>query len=326
MTRYTDCDFNEKTVLVTGGAGFIGSNLVFHLQNHYPQCKIVVFDAFALGHFKNLRGFRGQCVAGDIACREDLQKLERYRFDHVFHQAAISDTTVSDQQRMIRVNTDSFRDLLRLESVRQASVVYASSAGVYGNSAPPHRVGQGETPENIYGFSKLMLDQAAAEIALWHPAPIIGLRYFNVYGPRESYKGSTASMALQLGRKLLREETPKLFKYGEQKRDFVFIEDVIQANMKAAAASQSGVYNVGGGKARSYNDLLKALCVCLHCSVEPEYIDNPWGFFQNHTQADIAETRRKLDYEPQYSLEEGLRAYAPEIRRLAERAEKLRAA
>ena len=315
--KYTDVDLNGKTVLVTGGAGFIGSHLALHLQEEYPACRVVVFDAFVLGHFRNLRGFRGQCLAGDLANPEDLRQLAAFRFDYIFHQAAISDTTVADQKRMVQVNTNAFRALLDLAESMSAGVVYASSAAVYGNSPAPNCVGAGEEPENVYGFSKLMMDHVAYDYLRGGRIPIVGLRYFNVYGPRESAKGRMASMVLQLGRQLLSGRRPRLFKHGEQRRDFIYVEDVVQANLRAVQPRQSGVYNVGTGQARQFNELLEILQSELGTSAEVEYIDNPWSFYQSHTAADITATRAALGYAPRYNLEAGVAHYADEIRRRA---------
>ena len=316
----TQLDLNGRTVLITGGAGFIGSNLALHIEQQFPKCRVIVADAFALGHFQNLRGFRGECLAADIASEVDLKQLAGLRFDYLFHQAAISDTTVTDQQLMLRVNTNAFRKLLEIAASLSAPVVYASSAGVYGNSPAPNRVGEGEQPENVYGFSKLMMDHVAREFSRARPElRIVGLRYFNVYGPRESFKGRMSSMILQLGRQLLAGQSPRLFKHGEQRRDFVYVEDVVQANLKALSARQSGVYNVGSGRARSFNEVLEILGSKLGVRPEALYIDNPWNFFQTHTEADIETTQSQLGYQPQFSLEAGIERYAPEIRRLAAR-------
>lgn len=313
-------DLNNKTVLITGAAGFIGSNIAMYIQKMFPQAHIVAFDAFVLGHFKNLRGFKGEMVSGDLGSQEDIQALAKhFRFDYIFHQGAISDTTVTDQKLVVKVNTNSLRYLLDLaSSMGTKSFVYASSAGTYGNSPAPNSVGMGEEPENIYGFSKLMMDHLAMRYASSSSMNIVGLRYFNVYGPNELYKGKTASMILQLGLQMLGGKSPKLFKWGEQKRDFVYIDDVIQANIKALSPKKSGVFNVGSGEARQFNEVFGILTKELAIDIKPEYIDNPWEFFQNYTQADIYTTRDILSYDPQFSLEEGIRIYAPEIRRIYE--------
>jgi ADP-L-glycero-D-manno-heptose 6-epimerase len=315
---YSDINLNRKTILITGGAGFIGSNLALHIQEQYPNARVVVFDAFALGHFKNLRGFKGEVIAGDISNPLDLARLGDYKFDYILHQAAISDTTVTDQRRVVQVNANAFTDILKIAQKCGAKVVYASSAGVYGNSAAPNKTGAGEAPENVYGFSKLAMDNIAARFARYSDMTIVGLRYFNVYGPREVYKGKTASMILQLGLQILSGKRPQLFKWGEQKRDFVYIDDVVQANIKALNVIKSGVYNVGSGVAREYNEIFGALTKTLKIEVEVEHIDNPWGFFQNHTQADISATKADLGYEPRFTLEQGIEAYAPHIVKIYE--------
>ncbi|MDR2639199.1 MAG: ADP-glyceromanno-heptose 6-epimerase [Helicobacteraceae bacterium] len=317
--KYSDINLSAKSVLITGGAGFIGSNLALHIQDNYPEARVVVFDAFTLGHFKNLLGFKGEVVGGDIANPLDLKRLEEeYKFDYIFHEAAISDTTVADQKLVMQVNTNAFWDILKIAKKHGAKTIYASSAGAYGNSAAPNIVGEGETPENIYGFSKLSMDRAAARFAKENGTIVVGLRYFNVYGHREVYKGKTASMILQLGLQILSGRRPQLFKWGEQKRDFVYIEDVIQANIKALNAAKSGVYNVGSGVAREYNEIFGNLTKTLEKDIEVEYIDNPWNFFQNHTEADIAPAKTDLGYKPRFDIEKGIGSYAPHIVRIYE--------
>ncbi|WP_394959564.1 ADP-glyceromanno-heptose 6-epimerase [uncultured Helicobacter sp.] len=326
--KYIYDDLAQKNILITGGAGFIGSNLALYFQQHHPQANVCVFDKFrddtyfpsgnptSLGHFKNLLDFRGEVVVGDI--NTDLDKLKDRDFDYIFHQAAISDTTATDQTLMLETNFEAFVNLCKFAKQRGAMVIYASSAGTYGNSPAPNIVGVGEVPENIYGYSKLQMDIFVRRILEQDSQiPLIGLRYFNVYGEREFYKGKTASMILQLGLQALEHKKVRLFKHGEQLRDFVYIKDVIQANVKAIEARQSGIYNVGSGNARSFNDIIAVLKKHLG-DFEVEYIDNPYTFYQNHTQADITLSSECLSYTPRFSLEQGIESYIPEIVRIFE--------
>ncbi|NPA81667.1 MAG: ADP-glyceromanno-heptose 6-epimerase [Epsilonproteobacteria bacterium] len=331
--RYIDESLENRSVLITGGAGFIGSNLAFHLQENYPKTKVVVLDRFrdekrfsngnlvSFGHFKNLIGFKGEVIEGDINDKDLIKKLSDYNFDIIFHEAAISDTTVKDQSLMIKTNVNAFKDLLDLAVASHAKMIYASSGATYGSAPAPQRVGR-ENPGNVYGFSKLMMDNIAYEYMKKYPhLTIVGLRYFNVYGSREYFKDKTASMVLQLGLQILSGKRPRLF-YNSDKilRDFIYIEDVIQANMKAIEAKKSGVYNVGTGVARSFEDIAKILLKELGSDLEIEYFENPYDkkAYQNFTQADIEDTKKYLGYEPKFSLEEGIKAYLPEIKRIYE--------
>ncbi len=328
---YSDIDFNGKTVLITGGAGFIGSNLAFYLQENFPECEIVVFDRFrdeerfpngnlkSLGHYKNLIGFNGEIIAGDITSKEDLDRLRDFGFDYIFHQAAISDTTALDQNLTVRTNVNAFKDLLDLAVDNGAAMIYASSGAVYGKLPAPHRVGA-EAPANVYGFSKLMMDNLAKEYMKKYDILIVGLRYFNVYGPREFFKGKTASMILQFGLQILKGESPRLFEGSEKiRRDFVYVEDIVQANIKACSAKESGIYNAATGVARSFKDVVDILCEELEIHPEYEYIPNPYvKQYQFFTRADIEPTKEKLGYSPNYSLEEGIKADIPYIKKIFE--------
>lgn len=327
--KYIYDDLENKKILITGGAGFIGSNLALYFQEFHPNAQVFVFDTFrnlecfpsgnpkSLGHFKNLLDFKGKIITGDINNKKDLQKISDLQADYIFHQAAISDTTTTDQNLVMKTNYEAFLDILDIAKQNDAMVIYASSAGVYGNSKAPNEIGSGEVPENVYGFSKLCMDNAVRAILEQDSErKIIGLRYFNVYGEREFYKGKTASMILQLGLQAIANKKVRLFKNGEQKRDFVYIKDVIQANVKAIECENYGIYNVGSGNARSFNEIISLLKEQIS-EFEVEYIDNPYSFFQTHTQADISLTAQNLQYHPRFSLEDGIKAYANSIKELS---------
>ncbi len=330
--KYTDKDLSGKTILITGGAGFIGSNLAFYFQENHPEAKVVVYDCFrsgetlsngnlkSFGHFKNLIGFNGEIISGDINDPDGIKNLkENYRFDYIFHEAAISDTTALEQDLMIKTNVNAYKELLEMAMLHGANMIYASSAATYGDAPSPQRVGR-EAPQNVYGFSKLSMDHLSKEYMKRAGISIVGLRYFNVYGPHEYFKNTTASMVLQFGHQLLAGKNPRLFE-GSDKilRDFIYIEDIIQANIKAMHPNESGVYNVGTGKARSFQDIVDILQKELGTSFECEYIPNPFiGSYQFHTEADIESSRTGLGYEPAYEMEDGIKAYVKEIKRIYE--------
>jgi len=330
--RYTKDDLKDKMILITGGAGFIGSNLAFYFQENHPDAKVVILDSFrsgetlsngnlkSFGHFKNLIGFFGEVISGDINDKDLLLDLEvNYNFDYIFHEAAISDTTALEQDLMIKTNVNAYKDLLNLAVAHGANMIYASSAATYGNAPSPQKVGY-ESPQNVYGFSKLSMDNISREYMKEVDISIVGLRYFNVYGKNEYFKNTTASMILQFGHQLLAAKNPRLFEHSDKiLRDFIYIEDIIQANIKAMNPKNSGIYNVGTGKARSFQDIVDILQKELKTELKCEYISNPFiGSYQFHTEADIQSTKDALDYEPRFEMEDAIKDYVPEIIKIYE--------
>jgi len=326
---HNNIDFNNKTILITGGAGFIGSNLAFYFQENFPNSKVIVFDCFrndeifpngnlkSFGHYNNLIDFKGEIICGNINNQADLTLLSDYKFDYVFHQAAISDTRIYDQEIIMKTNVNSFYDLLAIAKKDGAVMVYASSAATYGNLSSPQTVGK-ECPENPYGFSKYIMDQIAIRYSKENPdLTIVGLRFFNVYGPREYYKANTSSMVIQLGHQILDGKIPRLFKGSDQIfRDFIYIDDVLQASIKACDPKQNGTYNVGTGISRSFQDIADILQKELGTDLGTEYFPNPYDGYQINTQANISTSKDNLSFEPKVSLEQGIKSYIPEIKRL----------
>ena len=325
---YSEINFNSKTILITGGAGFIGSNIAFYLQTNFQDSKIIIFDCFrneevfsngnlkSFGHYENLIGFTGDIICGDINNKNDLDRLNQYNFDYIFHQAAISDTRVNDQEIIMKTNVNSFYDILNIAKNHNATLVYASSAATYGSKKSPQIVGE-ENPENPYGFSKYMMDIIAHRFSNENPdISVVGLKFFNVYGPREFNKDKTSSMVIQLGLQILDGKAPRLFKNSHKIfRDFIYIEDVLQANIKACSTKSNGTYNVGTGISRSFQEIADILQKELNTNLGTEYFPNPFKGYQMNTLADITMTRKKLGFEPKFSLEEGIKTYLPEILR-----------
>jgi ADP-L-glycero-D-manno-heptose 6-epimerase len=332
MTNH-NIDFNQKTILITGGAGFIGANLAFYFQKNYPHARVVIFDCFrsettfsngnlqSFGHYKNLISFQGEVICGNINQPDDLSLLEAYQFDFIFHHAAISDTRVYDQEIVMKTNVNSFHALLDKTKKDNATMVYASSAATYGSLPSPQTIGT-ENPENPYGFSKYMMDKIAHQFTKRHPdLRVIGLRFFNVYGAGEYYKAKTASMVIQLGHQILSGKPPTLFEDSDDiLRDFINIKDVIQANILACSSKKNGAYNIGTGKPRSFQDIADILQKELNTNLGTNYIPNPYEGYQMHTQADISLSQEHLGFEPKITLEAGIKAYIPEIKRLFETA------
>lgn len=290
--------------LVTGGAGFVGSNICWELAAR--GWDVVALDDFSAGSFKNLQGFPGDVIAADIG--ETAYWAPRVgKIDAVFHQAAITDTTVTDQRKMMRVNVEAFRDLLAWAAKSKVKkVVYASSAGTYGDLPVPHREDAVPKPLNVYAFSKAVMETAAANAK---GVKAVGLRYFNVFGPRESHKDKYASMIWQLSLQMRAGRRPRVFEFGEQYRDHIYVKDVVDANIKAFEKAAPGVYNCCTGRKTDFNAVVAALNGALGTNLAPEYFKNPYSFFQNETLGDPVKARKAFGFAASWTAERGISDY-----------------
>jgi len=306
-------------IIVTGGAGFIGSNLVRGL-NRASVRDILVVDNLRKGEkFVNLLGADFQ----DYEDKDDFwQHLREGRepggVEAVFHQGACSDTTEWDGRYMMRNNLGFSKALLAFCERRRIPLIYASSAAVYGIRADADRPPDAEAPLNVYGFSKWVFDQYLLGRRDELRCPVVGLRYFNVYGPGEAHKGAMASLVLQLSRQVL--ETGRLrlfgeyhgFGAGEQRRDFVTVEDVVRVNLWCLEHPElGGVVDVGTGRSRSFNELASAVIGFLGHG-EVEYVPFPGhlrGRYQSHTEARLTPLR-EAGYASEFeALETGVPRY-----------------
>ena len=301
-----------KNILVTGAAGFIGSNLTLKLQELHPDARIVAMDDFRSGSFKNLQGFKGDFVAADLSRLDWQKQFKDLSFDAIFHEASITDTTEHDQFLQSHDNIEAFRRLLEFAEPHLTPIVYASSAATYGisSTAEVNREDQPPAPANVYAFTKVQLDNLGRAAARKSPAwRIVGLRYFNVYGPREPHKKAAASMIYQLYTQMKMGKRPRVFRGGEHKRDFVYVKDVVTLTIRAASAPKAAIYNCGSGVAFSFNEMIAELNRNLGTSLEPDYIDNPYAFYQPHTEADMTKARVELGHVPAFPPVKGIADY-----------------
>jgi ADP-L-glycero-D-manno-heptose 6-epimerase len=302
--------------IVTGGAGFIGSHLVRGLNARGITDILVVDHLERSAKFLNLR--HGQ-IADYMDKQEFRAAIESGRFearvDAIFHQGACSDTMEYNGVYMMDNNFTYSKMLLRFALAHQIPFIYASSAAAYGDSATFIEQPAYEKPLNIYGYSKLVFDQYVRRVLPDAPSAVVGLRYFNVYGPHEAHKGRMASMAHQALKQLKATGIIQLYEgsggyaAGEQRRDFVCVDDLVSVNLFFAAQPRArGIFNVGTGQSRSFNELARTL-IQLHGRGEIQYMPFPEGLrdkYQNFTEANLTALRAAGYTAPFISLEEGL--------------------
>jgi ADP-L-glycero-D-manno-heptose 6-epimerase len=283
-------------IVVTGAAGFVGSNLVRAL-NARGRRDIVAVDDLAEGdRFRNL----ADCEIADYLDRQEFRAIVQggraLEASVVFHQGACANTTESDGRYMMENNYTFSKDVLHWALERKTALVYASSASVYGLARHCVEEPRCEGPLNVYAYSKLQFDNYVRRLMPAISTTVVGLRYFNVYGPREWHKGRMASMVSQLYRQLATTGVARLFAgtdgyaAGEQRRDFVDVADVVEVNLHfGLGPSRVGIYNVGTGKSRSFNEVARALIGRLGRG-RIEYVPFPdtlRGKYQSFTEANI---------------------------------------
>lgn len=295
----------QKNVLITGGTGFVGSNLVKTLVTK-GDYNITVLDRTLKEH-NMISTDSVDYIKFDLKNSGNLKNVFKDKeFDYIFHQGAIVDTTY-DHDDIYEVNSEPIHSLIELAKKSDSKIVYASSCAVYGNTPIPNRVGHNEEPLNKYAKSKFLQDNIVRGYLYDQESrvPIVGLRYSNVYGPGESHKGNMSSMVYQIRQKIEAGIPVKLFEYGEQKRDFIYVKDIVEYNLQSAFSGKTGIFNAGFGESFSFNDMMRFFELMYNKKIDVEFIQNPYAFYQNHTLTELDETL----YKPVYDLRRGINNY-----------------
>lgn len=299
--------------IVTGGAGFIGSNVIRGL-NRRGIDRILVVDDMQDGHkHRSLSSLEFLDLVDYRDFIDDLERLEDERMGAVLHLGACSDTMVHDGRFMLRVNYEYSKRLIDF-ALGRCPFIGASSASVYGDGTRGFREApECELPLNVYAFSKFLVDRHMRRLLPLAPSQLVNLRYFNVYGPQENHKGRMASVVFQFDRQLRAKGSLEIFEGSEEfRRDFVFVDDAVDVNLFFLDHPEiSGIFNCGSGRAESFMDLARELA-SHHEGASIAQIPFPeelQGKYQAYTCADLSELRR-AGYEREFtSIAEGVASY-----------------
>ena len=290
-------------ILVTGGAGFIGSNLCETIAAEHD---VTVYDNLSLGSRDNLKAVKDslKIVRGDILDR----KIRSMKCDTIVHLAGASSAPMfmPDPSKGLNTNINGFVNVLECAKANGAVLIYASTSSIYGNNPVPLREDQMVTPPNFYSVSKLTMENLAYIYNVNYGVSSAGLRFMSVYGPHERSKGKFANLVSQFMWWMLEGKSPVIYGDGNQKRDFTYVKDIVQAIMLLLEAKGSEIYNVGTNKAYSLNQLVGVLNKVMGTDIRPEYIENP---MKNYIMTQLADITKigKLGYKPRYTLENGIR-------------------
>lgn len=315
-TPFHPSGISNKAFLVTGGAGFIGSNIVEYLLKHNAG-KIVVLDNLSTGFEENIKSYLSlpnfQFIKGDICNIDDCHTACK-GIDYVFHQAALGSVPRSIKNPIATHNVNATGFINVLVAARDAGVkrvVYASSSSVYGDSKVlpkvEEQIGKQLSP---YAVSKMTNELYGEIFSKTYNMEIIGLRYFNIFGPRQNPKGEYAAAIPLFINALLNNQPPAINGDGEQTRDFTFVANAVEANVKAMFKENinttGNVFNIAVGERVSLNQLIGILKKLTGSTVQQTYREERSGDIRD-SLADITKARSTLGYEPLYKIEEGLK-------------------
>jgi len=290
-------------VLVTGGAGFIGSNLVEELLDSGEE--VTVLDNFSTGSLENLGGLSGslRIVEADSMDIPDLDVNP----DAIYHLGIPSSSPMyKSNPILVGKAINGAIEVFELAKKRGCKVVYASTSSLYGGLEPPHREDMEVLVTDYYTEARFCMERIAELYKKLSGVDSVGMRFFSVYGPRESAKKQYANIVTQFLWEMMAGKSPQIYGDGTQTRDFVYVKDVVRALRLAMDSDYHGALNVGTGKSYSFNEVAEILRLKMGVEIRPEHVENPIENYVSYTLADTSKAERVLGFQARYGLELGI--------------------
>lgn len=294
-----------KRALVTGGAGFIGSNLVSELVKR--DYDVTIVDNLSTGDKKNLKGLNKNIKFYQASC-DEITNLDLEKPDVIYHIGIPSSSPMYRNTPLLTGNAiNEFVKIMELSKTYNSKVIYASSSSMYGRCEPPHTENMEIEPFDYYTEARLTMERIAKVYHELHDVKSIGLRLFSIYGPNEKSKGKYANIVTQFLWKMMKDKSPVIYGDGKQTRDFTHVSDVVKAFIKAGETNLDyEIINVGTGTETSFKKVVNILNQKLGKSLNPEYVENPIENYVERTLADISKAETLLEYSPEIELERGI--------------------
>ncbi len=290
--------------LVTGGAGFIGSNLVSRLVKDNNE--VIVVDSLHTGSENLIKEFNVEFYKMKVD--EFYKNINPKNVDGIFHLGKASSTPMYKNNReKFTESVSGIVSVLELAVKNNAKVVNASSSSLYNGLEPPHNENMIIKPTDFYTEARLVEERLSKVYEDFYGLRWNAMRFFSVYGPREQYKKNYANLISQFTWSYMKNEQPIIYGDGSQKRDFIFVDDVVDALIMAMKSNINGIFNVGTGKSYSLNEMVKILMKLMNTDIKPKYIENPVKNYVYMTQADTSKSEKVLGFRAKTELEYGMK-------------------
>lgn len=293
-------------IIVTGAAGFIGSNISTELVNLGHDLTAV--DNFHTGNSANIESIKDKITTVDKSSGEFFSNLEK-EHDVICHQGIYSSSPMYKKNPHLTAKiVDEFISILEYARKKDVEkIVYASTSSIYNGYSTPHKEEMKPFIKDFYTEGRYGMERIGKLYHQLYGINVVGLRYFSIYGPHEKNKGKYANLVSQFLWKIMKGEPPVIYGDGSQSRDFVYVDDVVRANILGIEKKVSGIFNVGTGESTTINKMIEMINKRLNKNIKSEYVENPIKNYVQITKADGSKSRKELGFEAKITLEEGIK-------------------